>query len=130
MTMSDELRDRRAMLLTTYRRDESPVGTPVNVAVAGQLAYLRTWDTSGKARRMDRQPKVTVAPSTPRGTQTGRTVTATARPLTGEEARAAARLIDRKYPIVQRLLVPTAHRLRRVKTVHYELTFDEDDARS
>ena len=130
MTMSDELRDQRTMLLTTYRSDDSPVGTPVNVAVGDGHAYLRTWDTSGKARRMDRQPNVTVAASTPRGTQTGRTVTATARQLTSEEARAAARLIDRKYPIVQRLLVPMAHRLRRVKTVHYELTFDEDDARS
>ena len=125
MTMSDELRDQRTMLLTTYRSDDSPVGTPVNVAVGDGHAYLRTWNTSGKARRLARQPRVAVAPSTPRGTQTGRTVTGTARLLKGDEARAAGRLIDRKYPVVQRILVPMAHRLRRVKTVHYELTFDE-----
>jgi hypothetical protein len=113
------------MLLTTYRRDDSPVGTPVNVAVGDGHAYFRTWNTSGKARRLARQPRVAAAPSTPRGTQTGRTVTGTARLLTGDEARAAAKLIDRKYPVVQRILVPTAHRLRRVKTVHYELTFEE-----
>jgi hypothetical protein len=68
---------------------------------------------------------VAVAPSTPRGNQTGRTAAGTARLLTGDEARAAGKLIDRKYPVVQRILVPTAHRLRRMKTVHYELTFDE-----
>jgi PPOX class probable F420-dependent enzyme len=123
--MPDELREQRTMLLTTYRRDESPVGTPVNVAVADGHAYLRTWDSSGKAKRMARQPRVAVAPSNPRGTQTGRTVVGTARRLTGEEARVAGKLIDRKYPIMQGVLVPIAHRLRRVKTVHYELTFDE-----
>jgi PPOX class probable F420-dependent enzyme len=125
MTMSDELRDQRTILLTTYRGADFPVGTPVNVAVGDGHAYVRTWDTSGKARRIARQPSVAVAPSTNRGTQTGPTVTATARSLSGDEARAAGKLIDRKYPVVQRILVPTAHRLRRVKTVHYELTFAE-----
>jgi PPOX class probable F420-dependent enzyme len=125
MTMADELRDQRTVLLTTYRRDDSPVGTPVNVAVREGHAYIRTWDTSGKARRLARQPNVAIAPSNPRGTQTGPTVTGTARQLTGEEARAAGKLIDRKYPIVQRILVPLALRLRRVNTVYYELTFDE-----
>jgi hypothetical protein len=125
MTMSDELRDQRTVLLTTYRRDDSPVGTPVNVAVGDGHAYFRTWDTSGKARRLARQPKVAVAPSTPRGTQTGRTITGTARRLTGDESRAAGKLIDRKYPILQGILVHLAHRVRRMNTVHYELTFDE-----
>jgi PPOX class probable F420-dependent enzyme len=97
----------------------------VNVAVREGHAYIRTWDTSGKARRLARQPNVAIAPSNPRGTQTGPTVTGTARQLTGEEARAAGKLIDRKYPIVQRILVPLALRLRRVNTVYYELTFDE-----
>jgi PPOX class probable F420-dependent enzyme len=130
MTITDDLRKQRTMLLTTFRQDDSPVSTPVNVVVADGRAYLRTWHTSGKARRMVRHPEVTIAPSTPRGTQTGRTVAGVARLLSGEEARAAARLIDRRYPIVQRLLVPVAHRLRRVRTVHYEVSFDEDEARS
>jgi hypothetical protein len=125
MTMSDELRDQRTVLLTTYRRDDSPVGTPVNVAVGDGHAYFRTWDTSGKARRLARQPKVAVAPSTPRGKQTGRTITGTARRLTGDESRAAGKLIDRKYPILQGILVHLAHRVRRMNTVHYEVTFDE-----
>ncbi len=125
MTMSDELRDQRTVLLTSYRRDDTPVGTPVNVAVGDGHVYFRTWDSSGKAKRIARRPRVAVAPSTNRGTQTGRTVLATARPLTGEESRAAGRLIDRKYPILQGILVHLAHRVRRQTTVHYELTFDE-----
>ena len=125
MAMPDELRDQKTILLTTYRRDGSPVGTPVNVAVADGRAYIRTWASSGKAKRMARQPKVTVAPSTGRGRATGPAVAGTARSLEGEEARAAGRLLNRKYPVLQGVLVPVAHRLRRLRTVHYELTFDE-----
>jgi PPOX class probable F420-dependent enzyme len=120
-----DLRRQRNILLTTYRRDGSPVGTPVNVAVNHAHAYIRTWASSGKAKRIARNPKVTVAPSSGRGTQTGPTVTASARLLEGEEARAAAKLIDRKYPFLQGVLVHISHRLRRLETVHYELSFDE-----
>jgi hypothetical protein len=35
-----------AVLLTTYKRDGTPVGTAVNIAVEGDLAYFRTWDTA------------------------------------------------------------------------------------
>ena len=41
MTMSDELRDQRTMLLTTYRRNDSPVGTPVNVAVGDEVTFAQ-----------------------------------------------------------------------------------------
>ena len=124
MTVPD-LRDQGNILLTTFRRDGSPVGTPVNVAVKdADHAYIRTWATSGKARRMAQNPEVTVAPSTGRGTQTGPTVKATARLLEGPEDQAAAVTIDRKYPFLQKRLVHLAHRVRHLQTVHYELTFD------
>jgi PPOX class probable F420-dependent enzyme len=120
-----DLRHQRNILLTTYRRDGSPVGTPVNVAAdEPHYAYIRTWATSGKARRIANNPAVTVAPCTGRGTQTGPTVTATARRLDGDEAGAASRMIDHKYPILQGILVHATHRVRRLQTVHYELTFD------
>jgi hypothetical protein len=50
-----------AVLLTTYKRDGTPVGTAVNIAVEGDLAYFRTWDTAWKMRRMRNNPHVTVA---------------------------------------------------------------------
>ncbi len=121
-----DLERQRNILLTTFRRDGSPVSTPVNVAVRHGHTYIRTWATSGKAKRIARNPKVTVAPSTGRGTQTGPTVTASARLLQGEEGQAARDAIDAKYPVVQRVLVHLTHRIRRLETVHYELTADED----
>ena len=40
------------VLLTTFRRDGSPVESPVSLAVEGDRAVFRTWDTAWKARRL------------------------------------------------------------------------------
>ena len=45
-----------------------------------------------------------------------------ARLLSAEESEAAGRLIDRKYPVLQHLLVRLAHKIMRTPTLHYELT--------
>ncbi|MBA3637096.1 MAG: pyridoxamine 5'-phosphate oxidase family protein, partial [Rubrobacteraceae bacterium] len=52
-----------AVLLTTYRRDGTPVGTAVNIVVEGDLAYFRTWATAWKLRRIRNNPEVEFAPS-------------------------------------------------------------------
>jgi uncharacterized protein len=127
MPTFNDLRDERVILLTTFRADHSPVATPVNFGLGEGHAYLRTWASSGKSRRIARNPKVTVAPSAYSGKATGPAVPALARALTGEEARQAGKLIDRKYPIIQRLLVPLGHRLRRLTPVIFELMLDETE---
>jgi len=114
----------RTVLLTTYKRDGTPVGTPVSIAVAGDRAYVRTFDQAWKARRLRNHPAVEVAPSTVRGRPTGPAIRARARLLDGEEAARAARLLARKHPLLHGLLVPLAHRLKGYRTLHYELTPD------
>ncbi|MGI8858900.1 MAG: PPOX class F420-dependent oxidoreductase [Rubrobacteraceae bacterium] len=110
-----------ATLLTTYRRDGTPVGTPVSIVVEGDHAYFRTWATSGKMKRIRNNPEVEVAPSTALGKQTGPAIWGRVRLLKGDEATHAARLLSRKHPVMQRFLVPMAHRLRGYETVHLEL---------
>jgi hypothetical protein len=44
--------------------------------------------------------------------------------LDGEQARLAAQALARRHRVLQGLLVPLAHRLRRYRTMHYELHFD------
>src|SRR5215218_8796189 len=115
----------KTVLVTTYRRDGQPVGTPVSLAVDGDHAYLRSFETAGKTRRLHHNPRVDVAPSTARGRPTGPTIQATARRLEGGEARRAARLLARKHPWLHGVLVPLTHRLGRAKTgrtVHFQLT--------
>ena len=115
-----------AVLLTTYRRDGTPVGTPVSVAVDGGRAYVRTWDKAWKLRRIRNNPEVEIAPCTARGRPTGPAIRAHARVLGGDESARAARLLARKHPILHGFLVPLVHRLRGDETVHVELTPLED----
>ena len=118
----DNLASQRAVLLTTYKKDGTPVDTAVNIAVEGDRAFFRTWDKSWKARRLKRNQLVHVAPSTMSGQQTGPKVQATARLLEGEASRHAAELIERKHRLLQGVMVPFFHRLKRYKTLHFELT--------
>ena len=111
-----------AVLLTTYKRDGTPVGTAVNIAVEGGLAYFRTWDTAWKLRRIRNNPKVQFAPSTARGKPTAPPIRARARVLKGEDSARAGRLLASKYPVLHGLLVPLVHRLRGNKMMHVELT--------
>jgi PPOX class probable F420-dependent enzyme len=116
------LQNQYTVLLTTYRRDGTPVGTPVNIAVEGDHAYVRTWDTAWKMRRMLNNPNVTIAPSTLSGTPTGPAIGARARPLAYAESAHAGALLARKHPFLHGLLVPLVHRLRGNTTVQVELT--------
>ncbi|HEX6467550.1 MAG TPA: PPOX class F420-dependent oxidoreductase [Streptosporangiaceae bacterium] len=110
------------VLLTTFKRDGTPVRTPVSIVVRDGLAYFRTWDTAGKAKRLRNNPEIEVAPSTFRGEPTGPAVRGVARLLDAAEAKPIRRLFARKYPLLQRFLVPLGHKIMRVHTLHYEVT--------
>jgi PPOX class probable F420-dependent enzyme len=113
------LERRKTALLTTYKRNGSPVATPVTVAVDGDRAYIRTPHAFGKAQRLRHNPTVEIAPSTLRGKPRGPTIRAHARRLDGEQA---ARALACRAPLLQGVLVPLVHRLERYRTLHYELT--------
>ena len=110
-----------ATLLTTYKRDGTPVGTAVNLAVDGDRAFFRSYNKAWKARRLRNNPVVEIAPSTLRGKPTGPSVRGEARLLDGEEELHARRVIAKKYPLFQRFLIPLGHRLSRYTTMHYEV---------
>src|SRR5215208_2645963 len=74
-----------AVRLTTFRRDGTPVSTPVNVAVQSDRVFFRTYEQAGKFKRLRNDPRVLVAPSTPRGTPTGPEVPARAVLLSGAD---------------------------------------------
>jgi PPOX class probable F420-dependent enzyme len=112
---------RRTALLTTYKRDGTPIATPVTIAVAGDRAFIRSFDKAWKSKRMKNNPSVQLAPSTIRGKPVGPAINAKTRLLDGEEAARAARRVARRQPILQGLLVPLTHRLMRYSTLHYEL---------
>lgn len=122
MSDFDSLTGQKNVVVTTYKRDGTGIPTAVNVVVDGDHAYFRTWATSGKAKRLRRDPRVLIAPSTGRGKPTGPAVSATARLLSPEEEEPIRAALAKKYPMLQGRFVPLFHRLRHLDTVHYELT--------
>ncbi|BCB77377.1 PPOX class F420-dependent oxidoreductase [Phytohabitans flavus] len=114
----------KTVQLTTYRRDGRSGASPVSVAVDGDRAFVRSFEKSLKTRRLRRDPRAVIAPSTGRGHVTGPGVPARMRLLHGEEDRYAARLLRAKHPFLHGVAVPLTHRLARGKTgrtVHFEL---------
>jgi PPOX class probable F420-dependent enzyme len=79
----------KTILLTTYKRDGTPVATPVSVAFDGGRAFFRSYDQAWKTRRLRRNPAVQAAPATLRGRPTGPAIRARAALLDGEQARLA-----------------------------------------
>lgn len=112
----------RTVLLTTYRRDGTPVGTPVNIAVEDERAFVRSFEGAWKLKRISNNPIVEIAPSTVGGKATGTALRGRARILSGDEAAHASRTIEKKYPVLHGIIVPLVHSLRRTKTVHFEIT--------
>ncbi len=73
-----DLGRQRYISITTHRRDGSPVATPVWVTASGGRLYVWTGAQTGKARRIRRNPEITIAPCTARGAPTGPAVPASA----------------------------------------------------
>ena len=118
----DRLGQCRSVLLETRKRDGTWVPTLVSLAVDNGRAYFRTYDVSGKAKRLRNFDEVRVAPSKRSGDRAG----GRAGLLDGADAVRAAELLARKHPILQRRLVPWLHRRRGWTTLHYELTLKRE----
>jgi PPOX class probable F420-dependent enzyme len=121
MTALDTLGRQKTVLLQTRKRDGTWVGTAVSIVVQDGRAYFRSYDASGKAKRLRNFPDVKVAPSNWRGKPTGPSVHGRARLLDDEEAAAVRESLAAKYPLLQGRMVPAMHRRKGWKTLHYEL---------
>lgn len=112
-----------AVRLTSHKKDGTGVGTPVNIVVEGDHAYVRTYAKAWKVKRMRRNPEVEIAPSTVRGAPTGPEIKARVRLLDqgGEENKHAAQLMRRKHPVLHGVFVPLVHKAKRDRTLHYEV---------
>jgi PPOX class probable F420-dependent enzyme len=117
----ESLRDTKTILLTTYKRDGTPVDTPVSIAFDGKRAFFRSYDKAWKTKRLRNNPQVEVAPSTVSGKATGPAIHARARLLSGADARLAAKTLAGRHHVLQKVVVPLFHRLMRYRTMHYEL---------
>jgi PPOX class probable F420-dependent enzyme len=100
-TLSD-LRNRHYISLTTFKRDGTPVSTPVWV-VSDNGERLLVWsaEKTWKVRRIRRNPRVLVAPSNFRGKERGERIEAAARVI---EHAGVDDLLRKKYGWQKRAL--------------------------
>jgi len=98
------LRNETYISLTTFRRDETAIPTPMWFALDGERILIWTSPTSGKVKRIRNNPHVTVAPCTARGKVTGAAFSATATFLPDREAAHANDLMNAHYGFQKRLL--------------------------
>ncbi|CAL9658827.1 PPOX class F420-dependent oxidoreductase [Streptomyces griseomycini] len=114
--MDDALLDRlgagKYLLVTSYRRNGTPVATPVWVVRDGDALGVWTAADSWKVKRIRARGDVLVGPCDLRGNPTGEQVPATAE-ICGPATTARYRgLIARKYGLLGRLTL-LGSRLRR-----------------
>jgi uncharacterized protein len=93
----DNLADVKSMLLTTFKRDGTPVPTPVCHVVEDGIVYATTSETSNKVKRIRNDPRVTIGACTMSGKPTGPTYAARARFVTDEEIEQSTKLKKSDY---------------------------------
>lgn len=123
--MVASLAGERCISLTTFKRDGSPVSTPVWVTSDDGRRLLvwsgaRTW----KVRRVRRDPRVLVAAASFRGVERGARIAGRARVVTDP---GIDRLLHRKYGVLKRLLDLLNRRAQPGSWVTIEIV-DRDDS--
>ncbi|MBY8860437.1 PPOX class F420-dependent oxidoreductase [Nocardia sp. CA2R105] len=113
------------VLLTSFRKNGTPVGTPLWAALDDGKLYVWTVTDSWKVKRIRRNPAVTMQPCTVSGTPRGAVVKGTAQILDDTGSDRVRRLIKRKYSI-QGWLIVVGSQLRRGRkgTIGIEITAD------
>ncbi|TMR06347.1 PPOX class F420-dependent oxidoreductase [Actinomadura soli] len=118
---SRRLRGHGTALVVTFRANGEAVPTPLSCALANGRLYASTAADSGKVKRIRRNPRVLVTPSTVRGKPLGPKAEATARVLESHEAEQAERILDGRFGALLRLY-RKAVGARTTDTAYLEIT--------
>ncbi|MFJ1967823.1 PPOX class F420-dependent oxidoreductase [Streptomyces sp. NPDC087903] len=111
-TLLERLGAGKYLLVTSYRKNGTPVSTPVWVVRDGDRLGVWTVADSGKVKRIRARGEILVGPCDVRGNPTGDQVPATAEIGDAATADRYRRLLADKYGIVGRLAL-FGSRLRR-----------------
>jgi uncharacterized protein len=119
---TESLKNHKYVLLTTYRRNGTPVNTPVWFGPQGDRIYIRSGAADGKVKRIRHTPRVLITPCGARGAPIGETMQATARILEPRDYGPAEAALRTHYGFGRRL-----YRLirRRIDVAYIEIAGPE-----
>lgn len=113
MTTLESLSAGKYLSLTTFRKDGTPVATPVWLVRDGDTLRVITQADSGKAKRLRNSPRVLLAPCDARGTIKGAQVEGTAVLQDAVETARTAQLVEKRYGLLGKLLMWRSRRASR-----------------
>ncbi len=102
--MDASIANARYMALTTFRRDGTPVSTPVWFVDDGGRILVWTDASSGKVKRIRSNSRVTVAACDARGRRRAPAVHGTAAVLDQSVGSEVHQLLERKHPLMKPLV--------------------------
>jgi PPOX class probable F420-dependent enzyme len=101
------LKKAKYCVLVTYRKNGDPIPSPLWFALADGKVYAHSGGM--KLKRIERNPRIRVAPCTFRGKPTGAPFTGTARVLPAGETDVAERGLQKKYGLTRTLYYKVFH---------------------
>ena len=99
----DKFLDQKYINLETYKKDGTPIRTPVWFVIDKDLIYVITRDSTGKVKRLRNNQDVQVVPCSFKGEPKNEWVKGKTEVITGEEADKAIKLRKKKYGMFARL---------------------------
>lgn len=105
MTSLNLLGQAKYISLTTFRKDGTPVATPVWLVRDGDTLRVITQSDSGKAKRLRNGSRVLVAPCDARGRLKGAQVEGVATLQDDAQTAQTARLVESRYGLLGKLLM-------------------------
>jgi uncharacterized protein len=107
--------DGKYLSLTSFRRDGHGVATPVWFVQEDGTLYVRTDGNSFKAKRIARNPSVTIAECSASGRLRGEPVSARAEILRNGKGEHVDELMGRKYRFDRILILPIYNAVQRLR---------------
>ncbi len=100
----EQFLDQKYINLETYKKDGTPIRTPVWFVIGNDLIYVITRESTGKVKRLKHNQDVRIVPCSFKGKSKNEWVKGKAEIITGEEADKAIKLRKKKYGMSARLI--------------------------
>ena len=99
----DQFLDQKYINLETYKKDGTPVRTPVWFVIDNDLIYVITRDSTGKVKRLRNNQDVRIVLCSFKGEPKSEWIKGKAENITGDEANRVINLRKKKYGMFARL---------------------------
>ena len=100
----EQFLDQKYINLETYKRDGTPIRTPVWFVIDNDLIYVITRESTGKVKRLKNNQSVRIVPCSFKGQSKNEWVDGRAEKITGEKADKSIKLRKKKYGMYARLI--------------------------